>query len=79
VVYPGEPTLREIAFDATAVTVEPLNAYALAVRASGGLCLVDLLVPTTSTGCDLALDPGLVAALPAPRFVTWTYAAPSAP
>jgi hypothetical protein len=79
VVYPGESALREIAFDANSVTVEPLNAYALAVRASGGLCLVDLLVPTTSTGCDLALDPVLAEALPAPRFVTWTYAAPSAP
>lgn len=79
VVYPGEPVLREIAFDATSVTVEPLNAYALAVRASGGLCLVDLLVPTTSSGCDLTLQADLVAALPAPRFVTWTYAEPSAP
>jgi hypothetical protein len=61
------------------VAVEPLNAYALAVRAGGGLCLVDLLVPSTAAGCDLALAPGLVAALPAPRFVTWTYAEPSVP
>lgn len=79
VTYPGEAAIREVSFDATALTVEPLNAYALAVRATGGLCLVDLLVPSTSTGCDLALDPALVAALAAPRFVTWTYAEPNVP
>jgi hypothetical protein len=79
VTYPGEPTLRELAFDATDLTIEPLNAYALAVRPAGGLCLVDLLVASGAPTCDLSIDPALAAALPAPRFVTWTYAEPVAP
>jgi len=79
VTYPGEPTLRELTFDASDLTIEPLNAYALAVRPAGGLCLVDLLVASGSPSCDLTIDPALAAALPAPRFVTWTYAEPVAP
>jgi len=77
--YPGEDVARSIAFGARDVAIEPLNAYALAVRAAGGLCLVDLLVPSASAGCDLAVPSDLVAALPAPRFVTWAFAEPASP
>jgi len=79
VTYPGEDAARTIAFDARAVTLEPLNAYAVAVRAAGGLCVVDLLVPSTAATCDLPVPAELVGELPAPRFVTWAFAEPAAP
>lgn len=78
VTYTDEATAREVAFDARDLTIDPLNAYALAVR-PGSLCVIDLLVPSAARGCDLTIDPTVRAALPHARFVTWTFAEPAAP
>jgi len=78
VTYPDEARAREVSFDARDLTIDPLNAYALAVR-PGGVCVIDLLVPSTASSCDLTVDPAVRAALPNARFVTWTFAEPAAP
>jgi len=78
VTYADEAKAREVAFDARDLTIDPLNAYALAVR-PGNLCVIDLLVPSTARGCDLTIDASVRAALPHARFVTWTFAEPAAP
>ncbi|MBW6454322.1 MAG: hypothetical protein K0A98_00420 [Trueperaceae bacterium] len=78
VTYPDEAEPREISFAASDLTIDPLNAYALAVR-PGGVCVVDLLVPSRSAGCDLAIDAAVREALAGARFVTWTFAEPSGP
>ena len=60
---------------AVSVTVEA-NDYAVVANAFGTLCALDVRVPATSSGCEFVLAaPGL----PEARFLTWTYAAPSAP
>ncbi|MFN2323557.1 MAG: hypothetical protein ABR510_11440, partial [Trueperaceae bacterium] len=60
---------------AVAATVEA-NDYAVVATTSGVLCALDVRVAATSPGCEFVLtDPGLAGA----RFLTWTYAAPSAP
>jgi hypothetical protein len=78
VTYPDEAKAREVSFDARDLTVDPLNAYALAVR-PGGVCVIDLLVPSAASSCDLTIDPTVRNALPHARFVTWTFAEPAAP
>ena len=78
VTYPDEAKAREVSFDARDLTIDPLNAYALAVR-PGGLCVIDLLVPSTASSCDLTIEPDVRNALPHARFVTWTFAEPAAP
>lgn len=78
VAYPNEPAPRSVVFDARDATIEPLNAYALAVR-SGGVCVIDLLVSGSGPGCDLVVAPEVGAALVGARLVTWAYAEPSAP
>ena len=78
VTYPDEAKAREVSFDARDLTIDPLNAYALAVR-PGGVCVIDLLVPSTAASCDLTVDTAVRAALPHARFVTWTFAEPAAP
>lgn len=78
VTYPDEPGPREISFPAADLTIDPLNAYALAVR-DGGACVIDLLVPSSAASCDLTVDAVVRDALAGARFVTWTFAAPSGP
>jgi len=78
VTYADEAEPRQISFGASDLTVDPLNAYALAVR-PGGVCVVDLLVPSDAASCDLTVDAVVREALAAARFVTWTFAAPSSP
>jgi hypothetical protein len=78
VTYADEAEPREISFSASDLTIDPLNAYALAVR-PGGFCVVDLLVPSRAAGCDLAVDAAVRDALAGARFVTWTFAEPSSP
>jgi len=78
VAYPDEAELREVAFSATDLTIDPLNAYALAVR-DRGVCIIDLLVASDAAGCDLAVDAVVRDALGGARFVTWTFAEPSLP
>jgi hypothetical protein len=79
VIYPSGDEPRSLFFDATAATIEPLNAYALAVRANGSLCLIDMYVPTTSSRCDADARSDVAAALVGARWVTWSYALPNAP
>ena len=78
VTYADDAEAREISFSASDLTIDPLNAYALAVR-PGGVCVVDLLVPSSATSCDLAVDQVVRDALGGARFVTWTFAEPSSP
>ncbi len=78
VTYADEAEPREISFTASDLTIDPLNAYALAVR-PGGVCVVDLLVPSSASTCDLPIDAVVRDALAGARFVTWTFAEPSAP
>jgi hypothetical protein len=78
VAYADDEEAREISFAASDLTIDPLNAYALAVR-PGGVCVVDLLVQSSATSCDLAVDQVVRDALAAARFVTWTFAEPTAP
>jgi hypothetical protein len=79
VVYGAGDDTRTIAFDAQDATIEPLNAYALAVRSNGGLCLVDMYVPTASTSCDANAPSAIAAALVGAKLVTWTFALPDEP
>ena len=60
---------------AVAVTVEA-NDYAIVATASGTLCALDVRVAATSSGCEFLLPAPAVSDA---RFLTWTYAAPSAP
>ena len=78
VTYADEAEPREISFTASDLTIDPLNAYALAVRPAG-VCVVDLLVPSSATSCDLPIDAAVRDALAGARFVTWTFAEPSSP
>jgi len=78
VTYPDEAEPREISFTASDLTVDPLNAYALAVRPRG-VCVVDLLVPSSAPSCDLTVEAVVREALAGARFVTWTFAEPSLP
>jgi hypothetical protein len=78
VAYADDEEAREISFAASDLTIDPLNAYALAVR-PGGVCVVDLLVQSSATSCDLIVDQVVRDALAAARFVTWTFAEPTAP
>jgi hypothetical protein len=78
VTYADEAEPRQISFGASDLTIDPLNAYALAVRSSG-VCVIDLLVPSSAASCDLAVDALVRDALAGARFVTWTFAATSSP
>ncbi|MFO8149909.1 MAG: hypothetical protein R6T93_06415 [Trueperaceae bacterium] len=80
VTYADEAEPREISFSASDLTIDPLNAYALAVRPGpDSLCVIDLLVPSSDPRCDLAVDQVVRDELAAARFVTWTFAEPSSP
>ncbi|MDF1522955.1 MAG: hypothetical protein P1P87_09070 [Trueperaceae bacterium] len=61
--------------DAVGVAIEA-NDYAVVAATSGALCALDARVPATNPVCEFTLPSS---ALPAARFLTWTYAAPSAP
>ena len=78
VTYAEQVEPRRISFGASDLTIDPLNAYALAVQ-SGGVCVVDLLVASDAMGCDLPIDGVVRDALAGARFVTWTFAEPSLP
>jgi hypothetical protein len=61
--------------EAVGVAIEA-NDYAVVATTSGALCALDARVPATNPGCEFTLPSS---ALPGARFLTWTYAAPSAP
>lgn len=77
VLYPDGAELRQVVLSGVDASIEALNDYALAGGASGGVCLLDVLVSSTSSSCD---HPSRYAAeLPAIVAVEWAYAAPEAP
>lgn len=77
VLYPDGSELRQVVLSGVDASIEALNDYALAGGASGGVCLLDVLVSSTSSSCD---HPSRYAAeLQGIVAVEWTYAAPEEP
>lgn len=77
VLYPGDAEFRQVVLSGNGASIEALNDYALAGGASGGVCLIDVLVSSSSGSCD---HPSRFAAeLPGILWIEWTYAAPDAP